>query len=146
MPPFFIHYEDPGFPEQPFPNERRLGPFLTQEEAVAQAVSDAALGIGVPLGIYPEAESEKRREGSWNEEEQRWEPGRAGKAAYSRGQVEKRAVTMQRRLHAAAVAAQQEQAEALKAILPEGVTMSDLSQLATALRADRAEQAAREAP
>lgn len=55
---FFIHLADPGFPNPPFPGARRLGPYNTVEEALAQAVADAAQGAGVALGIYDEEASE----------------------------------------------------------------------------------------
>lgn len=61
MPGVFIHLDDPGFPDEPWPGQRRLGPFNTPEEALAQAVHDAAMGQGVASGIYPEEHSEALR-------------------------------------------------------------------------------------
>lgn len=56
---YYIHVPDPTFQGQvPFPFGRRLGPFLTEAEAVNQAVSDIAGGHGSYLGIYDEASSQ----------------------------------------------------------------------------------------
>lgn len=143
---FFIHISDPGFPDPPFPHERRLGPYNTMEEAAAQAVSDTALGFGTPLGVYAEVESEKRAEGIHEPDTGTFRATTKGKAAYSRSQIEKRAETMRNRIQAQAVATAQEAEEALRAILPEGVTYDDLMKLATAERAALAAVAARNAP
>lgn len=59
---FFIHLADPGFEDPPWPNMRRLGPYDTSEEALAQAVADAAQGMGVALGVYDEEASESHAE------------------------------------------------------------------------------------
>lgn len=55
---FYIHIADPGFPDPPWPGFRRLGPFLTQAEALAQAAGDAAQGMGVATAIYTGTDSE----------------------------------------------------------------------------------------
>lgn len=64
MPGWYIHIPDPTYSGGEFPFGRRLGPYLTEEEAVSQAVSDVAAGFGAVLGVYSEAESEKMRDGS----------------------------------------------------------------------------------
>jgi hypothetical protein len=50
---FYIHVDDPSFPDAPWPGVRRLGPYLTLEEAQAQATSDAAFS-GLTGEIYDE--------------------------------------------------------------------------------------------
>lgn len=62
MSEFFVHYYDPGFPNPPWPMQRRIGPFLTHEEAFNQAVSDAAHGMGLALGIWSTEDSKKLME------------------------------------------------------------------------------------
>lgn len=61
---FFIHLDDPGFPDPPWPFQRRLGPYDTHEEAVRQAVSDLAGGHSVGATVYSHEESEKLRDGA----------------------------------------------------------------------------------
>lgn len=51
---FYIHYADPSF------GQRRHGPYLTEDEAIAQAVEDGAVGYGQALGIYSEEDSEQK--------------------------------------------------------------------------------------
>ena len=43
---FYIHITDPGYPDPPYPGERRFGPYITKEEALNQAASDASVGMG----------------------------------------------------------------------------------------------------
>lgn len=57
---FFVHLADPSFPEAPWPNTRRLGPFDTLAEAQAQAAADLAgghLAEDELVGIYSEDDS-----------------------------------------------------------------------------------------
>lgn len=64
---FYIHIADPTYadPDSDFPFGRRLGPFLTKKEAVAQAASDIAGGTGEGIvGVYSGGESEKARDGA----------------------------------------------------------------------------------
>jgi hypothetical protein len=103
---FYIHIEDPGFPEAPWPGERRLGPFVTEEEALNQAVSDAALGFGLAVGVYSEAESERRREASHVDAGMglaaatRGEPigSHGGKSTHTRSAIARKADVLSRRL------------------------------------------------
>lgn len=63
---FYVHIADPTYadPDSDFPFGRRLGPFLTKKEAVAQAASDIAGGMGDGvLGVFSGTESEKSRDG-----------------------------------------------------------------------------------
>lgn len=62
MAQFYIHIADPGFPDPPWEGQRRLGPFNTKEEAVAQAASDTAMGAGEALGVFTGAESDKGKD------------------------------------------------------------------------------------
>jgi len=62
---FYVHIKDPGFPDPPWPGERRLGPFLTVEEAHSQAVSDVAQGhISEEnlIGVFDDSASAARDE------------------------------------------------------------------------------------
>lgn len=54
--PYWIHIADPAYGDAPWPGYRRLGPFLTKDEAVAQAVNDAAVGAGL-YDVYDDAGS-----------------------------------------------------------------------------------------
>ena len=63
MPAYYIHYADPGFPDPPWPGERRLGPFPTLAEAQAQAVSNSASGYGDALGIWSDENSTALEQG-----------------------------------------------------------------------------------
>lgn len=104
--PFYVHVEDPGFPEPPWPGERRLGPFPTAAEALEQAVSDAALGSVLAVGVYSEEESERRRvtshidAGMGLSAASRGEPpsSHGGKATHTRSQIARRADTVSRKL------------------------------------------------
>ena len=55
---FYIHIADPQFLDPPWPGVRRLGPFDTQTDALAQAGSDLASGAGLALGVWDESASE----------------------------------------------------------------------------------------
>jgi hypothetical protein len=60
---YYIHIEDPGFPEEPWPGQRRMGPYLTQEEAVEQAASDISTGAGGGVvGIFTTSASDEMRD------------------------------------------------------------------------------------
>lgn len=114
---WFIHLDDPGFQDNPFPGQRRLGPFDTAEEAVAQAVSDAAVGMGVAAGVYGEDESAAQ------------ETGGKGKAHMARSELRRRGeVEARRRAKIAAhfMLSEQERDRALDALLPEGIRAADL--------------------
>lgn len=141
MPPaekFFVHLTDPGFPEPPWPGERRLGPFDTPEEAEAQAVSDIAYGGGEGIvGVYSESESERRREASHPEDvgsalaaDREARPvSRGGKAHRSRSQLQPRAETARRRLEAERARQIEEDTRAFQETLPKGVSIDDLLEL-----------------
>lgn len=124
MTTFFVHLEDPGFPDHPWPGIRRLGPFLTSDEAAAQAISDAASGHGIALGVYSEAESEKRYGG-----------GRDGKATLTRAQIAKRAETVARAARDETAARLRDDVSAIEATLPPGVGWVELKEAAETMRA-----------
>lgn len=68
MTTWFIHLADPTYQQadSDFPFGRRLGPFLTEREARAQAVSDLAGGQVRQedmLGVFSESASETHRSG-----------------------------------------------------------------------------------
>jgi hypothetical protein len=115
---YYVHLEDPGFPEHPWPGERRLGPFLSSDEALTQAVSDASLGHGVAAGIYAESESEKRLS------------GRAGKAKVARAEIRRRAETISRKRQDEEKRAAEQVRADIEAILPAGVGWEDLQVIA----------------
>lgn len=134
---FFVHLRDPGFPDSPWPGERRLGPFLTSEEAANQAVSDLAGGYLADdeiVGIYAADESEKRTDDL-----------NKGKAVYVASRLRARAATARKRAAASRATAHQETEEALKAMLPDGLTWKDLQALATDIRHKRMTAAREEA-
>lgn len=124
---WYIHVADPGFPEPPWPGERRLGPYLTDTEAIEQAVSDSGYGMGVIVGVYSAEESEKRR----GDETPAARAGAmsaaiagnpitadGGKARYTRSQIEKRGKTLQRKLQAERARSMKADQDALEASLP----------------------------
>lgn len=124
---FFIHIADPGFPEPPWVNERRLGPYDTDEEAANQAVHDLATGFLAEdnfLGVFDDENSELR--------DQR--PAKA-KAAIIPSKLKPRAATIRRKAHAQRLRDLQDQQTALEELLPEGVTIADLLAHAKVLRA-----------
>lgn len=114
MTSFYIHLEDPGFPEHPWPGVRRLGPFLSDTEALEQAVSDASLGHGVALGIYTEAESEKRL------------GGKTGKAKIARAEIRRRGEAISRKRQNEEKAAAEQVRADIEAILPAGIGWEEL--------------------
>jgi hypothetical protein len=120
---YYIHLEDPGFPDHPWPGVRRLGPFLTLEEATEQAISDAALGHGVALGVYSEEESEKRYSG-----------GKEGKAAFARAGIRSAGEALAKKNQKAAIEVFEENKRAVEAMLPAGVGWEELMELARAQR------------
>lgn len=120
---YFIHLEDPGFPDEPWPGVRRLGPYPTSEEAFEQAVSDAAYGMGTALGVYAEAESERRYTG-----------GREGKATHTRAAIAKRAQTLAKQRQKEAADTARQVARDIEATLPPGVGWEDLVEAARVQR------------
>lgn len=110
---------DPGFPHPPWPGVRRLGPFLTPEEALSQAVSDAAGGHGVALGVYDDAASETLREN----------PKAKVAALFPPSEIKRRGTAEARRRVKLAQTEALDQIDRdalLEKILPEGVTVADL--------------------
>jgi len=142
---YFIHVRDPGFPDPPWPGERRLGPFLTLEEAEAQATSDLAhsyiTGDGM-TGIYTNAESDARAEGlrqAWDEARAQgssdpyappppFDPATvdAGTPSATATELEQGAVTARRKLLATHARSVSDQRESLQALLPDGVDAEEL--------------------
>jgi hypothetical protein len=115
--PFYIYVEDPGFPDHPWPGFRRLGPFLTADEAVAQAVSDAAGGAGVAAGVYPESAFDALA------------LGKKPAAHTTKSEIKKageREAKRRDKVTALELASEGERDQALQAFLPEGVTVADL--------------------
>jgi hypothetical protein len=113
--PFFIHLEDPGFPEHPWPGQRRLGPYPTSEEAVEQAVSDASLGHGVALGVYAEPESEKRLSGR-----------KDGRAIVARAEIRKRGESKAKQAKEQEADMYENWRKDIEAMLPAGVGWEDM--------------------
>jgi hypothetical protein len=81
---YYVHVEDPGFPEEPWPGERRLGPYDDEDAAYEQAVDEAAYGGAVVLGVYEEDASEQSRDGARK------------RAVKTHAQIERRAETVRR--------------------------------------------------
>jgi hypothetical protein len=141
---FYIHVVDRGYPDTPWPRERRFGPYLRKQHALEQAANDVAIGmteIGEMVGIFSEAESLKRaypeplvdEHGRVTEHES--VPEGLGKLTVSPDVIEKRAneIALQSAGEAAAIA--QAQVEALESALPPGVSAKDVMELAAAMRA-----------
>lgn len=167
--PFYIHIDDPQFKgwdadgnrASPWPGQRVLGPFTDDpdtgvsglDQALAQAVSDAASGMGVAAGVYDEENSQmlayvptdeeiegaravlrNKDSGDDHRDEandkiaRRAAAGRA-KTVYPRSEIKRRGeAELKRRLKRAALelASEAERDRALQAFLPEGVTVADL--------------------
>jgi len=115
---FYIHIADPGFPEPPWPGERRLGPYNTREEAEAQAVSDAAGGYAVALGIYEEGESHKRAV-----------QANRGKAVVTRAKIKSKGETEAKRRHKERQKNLDSDVRALAEMLPTGMGMEEAALL-----------------
>lgn len=147
---FYIHFADPGFPDPPWPGERRLGPFPTPEEAHEQAASDVAHGHVTEdalAGVFSAEESEKRRvvlRTRW-EEHLRDNPAddlydapvafdpcahRAGRAHVPPSRIVKRAQTVRKRLLSLRAMGIEDQRLTLEAMLPEGVTYGEMMEVA----------------
>lgn len=118
--PFFVHLADPGFPDHPFPGERRSGPYLTEAEALEQAVWDACGNSAVVVGVYHEAESEKRAHSTARS---------VGKAVHTGGQVHRKAEALSKRLQKEAADARQADYDALAQILPPGMGIEQAVEL-----------------
>lgn len=153
--PFYIHIDDPGFPDPPWPGQRRFGPYNTVEEALAQAAADAAQGMGVAVGIYDEENSDLLADPPTDEQVEqsravlrngddvdpfiversrdvvaRRAGVRAAKAMYPRSEIKRRGeVEFRRRAKVEALehASEEERDKALDAILAStGMTAKDL--------------------
>ena len=133
--PYYIHITDPGFPDHPWPGERRFGPYAELDDAIAQAVSDAAIGMGTALGIYEYSdEQETEIEALMITTDQITQIKRPGKTVYTQAQIEDEANTIRKEMQAKALADHQQREEMMKVILPEGITWKDMQALATSLR------------
>jgi hypothetical protein len=116
---FYIHIADPAYPDAPWPGERRLGPFLTADEALNQAISDASQGFGWPLGIYDEKESEKHSDGTESHQ------------IHSQGEIRKAAESLQKQNAKERSRAVEEQRQMIEQTLPDGITWDDLQGMGT---------------
>lgn len=143
---FYIHVVDPGFPDPPWPGERRLGPFLTAEEAEAQAVNDVAHGHIADeslVGVYSESESLKRKDvlrARWETHradatsDDAYEPApafdpsahRGGKSHVAKGVIVKKAASARRKLLANHALGIEDQRLALERLLPPGVSIDEM--------------------
>jgi hypothetical protein len=139
---FFIHLDDPGFPDPPWPGQRRLGPYETAEEAYEQAVSDAASGAGLAVGIYDEETSLllarmpdipieeylDMHPSAKRQVDLPAAPKKGIKAVYSRSRIATSAAAEANRRHKERVAQQQGNVDLLllQKLLPEGVDAKDL--------------------
>jgi hypothetical protein len=143
--PYYIHVADttfgvadPGSGEQvAWPGVRRLGPYLSVDEAVAQAAHDLATGYLSRenlVGIYDDATSSAY--------EDKPPTARAGAAAVVPSKVHARAETLRRHYYAQQVAAAEDQRGIVERLLPEGVGYDDLMALADQQRAVAARLAA----
>lgn len=144
---FFIHIADATFSDPPCPGERRLGPFLTVEEAQAQAANDVAHGHVAPdalLGVYSDAESRARAEAMdraharhkpqddpW-EGPTRFDPRgrRGGKLACSTARILKTADKQRAEMLEAHARTIEDQRASLQQMLPEGVDADELLRIA----------------
>lgn len=122
---WYIHIADPGFPEPPWPGERRLGPYPTHEEALAQAVEDAAGGYAIAVGVYSAEESLKRLENTARNK---------GKAQHTHSDIARKGDVRARQILKANHAQLQWDADQLKAMLPPGTTLQDALALLAANR------------
>jgi hypothetical protein len=124
---YYIHYADPGFPDPPWPGQRRSGAFLTLEEATAQAVSDAASGFQTPVGIFHEADSDKLSE-HMGETEDTFQPFEdfKTKSAVPVKDVIKKANKIREESVAEVAAGYALDREALASQLPDGVSVDDV--------------------
>lgn len=116
---YFIHIADPGFPEPPWPGERRLGPF-SLEAAVEQAVSDAAQGISLAVGIYSEEESTKRASTTARS---------VGRAEVRRSQIKAKSDVLAKKMYDDRIAQVYSDVEAMKASLPPGMGLEEALEL-----------------
>jgi hypothetical protein len=117
---YFIHLADPSFPEGPWPGERRLGPFNSQKEAAAQAANDIAIGMGESIiGVYSEAESDKR------DEAMRSEDAPQAKLAVTREKLDSAAAKIREQNNREVARVIEEQRQLLEQVLPEGVSVDE---------------------
>lgn len=143
--PYFIHIADPGFPDPPWPGERRLGPFPTAEEATDQAINDMAHGHITQeslTGVFSESESLKRKDvlrARWEAHREvlatadPYEPPtfaahehRGGKSHIAPSAVARRAATARKKLLAHQALGIEDQRLTLERMLPEGVSINDM--------------------
>jgi hypothetical protein len=118
---FYIHMLDPGYPDEPWPGERRLGPYLTLDEASEQAAHDLATGYLSEknfVGIYDEAGSVERLD-----------PGAKVKSLHSAKKVATRSAEVRSALLLPAARSLDAQRAALDQLLPEGVSADDMFEL-----------------
>lgn len=120
---YFIHITDPGFPDRPWPGERRFGPY-TLEAAQEQAVSDAAQGIALAVGIFSAEESEKRIHDLSE-----------GKAEIPRSQIKAKGEELSKKLHETRISSLRADVDALRATLPPGM---GIEEVAAILKQDQA--------
>ncbi len=118
---FYVHVADPGFAEAPWPGAKRHGPFLTVEEAVAQATSDAAGGYATPIGIFTEAESVAL-------EQVPLEAHERAAATVSRDVIVAASDAVRETQVKEALGRQKQDRDALSSILPAGITVDDIDQ------------------
>ena len=60
---WYIHLHDPQFFDDPWPGQRRIGPFNSEEEATEQAANDLARGMGEgTIGVFTGQASDDMRE------------------------------------------------------------------------------------
>ena len=121
---FYIHIKDPGYPDPPYPGERRLGPYLTKEEAIDQAISDATVGMGVAVGIFSDEESKKREDDVSK-----------GEPIYTSDQIYEDSKERLTKIQAQEAANLQITEDILRSQLPEGVTWTEMQEAAKGLRA-----------
>ncbi len=118
---FYIHIEDPGFPGEPWPGQRRFGPYNTSDEGLAQAASDWAQGHGKALGV-------------WDEDSDGYEDGTA-EPLIGPDAIEVAAKALAENLATSRANARQDQTDALAAFLDArgitGATADEILALAT---------------
>jgi len=121
MEEYFIHYADPGFPEDPWPGERRSGPY-SKDAALEQAINDVATGYGVPVGIYSDDESLKRISSTARSK---------GKAEFTASTLKQKGEAESRRRKALADKERADETKMLAEILPTGMGMDEAIVLLT---------------
>lgn len=114
---FYIHLADASFDGPPWPGERRLGPYLTVEEAQNQAASDVAHNL-VPaaalVGVFTSAESQLRAEDAGQ-----------GTPTVEPAAITGQAATQRLDILSPLAKGIEDQRATLQAQLPDGVTVDD---------------------